>query len=176
MQNTSRVFKWSVIIGIVIVLNLFFNYALSLVYKEPAFDAFCKPTQVVESIDDKNQCLSGGGQWSENVYPKSIDGRTEVRGYCDQQFTCRNNYEAARKTYDRNVFVTLVVLGALCVAGGNFLKGNIVLGQSLSLAGVLSFVVASMRYWSSANDAIKVVILAIALLILVWVAVKRFRD
>ena len=34
--------KWAIIIAIVIVLNLFFNYAISLVYKAPAYDDYMK--------------------------------------------------------------------------------------------------------------------------------------
>lgn len=180
MQPQSKVLKWSLIIGIVIVLNLFFNYALSLIYKNPTFEAFCPNTvQVVENVTSQKQCVDIGGQWNPNYYnqpaPVSV-GKTVPQGYCDQQFTCRNNYEAAQKVYDRNVFITLVILGALCVALGTFLKGNILISIALSLAGVLSFIIASMRYWTSADDLIKVIILAIALAILIWVAIKKFKN
>lgn len=182
METQSRVLKWSLIIGIVIVLNLFFNYALSLAYKNPKYEAFCPNTsQVVVIPDNQKSCVDAGGQWTNNNnYIKSapVDMRQPAQplGYCDQQFTCRNNYEAAQKVYDRNVFLTLVILGALCVAIGSFFKGNAVVSVALSLAGVLSFVIASMRYWGSADDLIKVIILAIALAILIYVAVKKFKN
>ncbi len=176
MDKTSKVFRWSLIIGIVIVLNLFFNYALSLVYKEPDYVKFCPNEQIIEPINTREQCLAKGGQWNENIYPKTVPGEVRIEGYCDQQFTCRQDYDSARKTYDRNVFVTLVILGVLSIIVGNFLKGSQVLGQALSLGGVLSFVIASMRYWHSADNWIKVIILAIALILLVWLALKKFRD
>ena len=182
METQSKVLKWSLIIGIVIVLNLFFNYALSLAYKNPKYEAFCPNTsQVVVIPDNQKSCVNAGGQWTNNNnYIKSapLDMRQPAQpvGYCDQQFTCRNNYEAAQKVYDRNVFLTLVILGALCVAIGSFFKGNAVVSVALSLAGVLSFVIASMRYWGSADDLIKVIILAIALAILIYVAVKKFKN
>jgi hypothetical protein len=72
--------------------------------------------------------------------------------------------------------VILVVLGAISVAVGNFFAGNAVISSGLSLAGVLSFIIASTRYWSSANDAIRVVILLIALALLFWVAIKKFKN
>jgi hypothetical protein len=62
------------------------------------------------------------------------------------------------------------------VAVGTFLKGNMLISVALSLGGVLSFIIASMRYWTSADDLIKVIILAIALAILIWVAVKKFKN
>jgi|SRR3989344_413159 len=178
MQTQSKVLQWSLIIGIVIVLNLFFNYALSLAYKHPLYENFCPNTaQVIDAINTKEECLAQGGQWNENDYNRLVPAeKIAVKGYCDTQFTCRGDYDSARRVYDRNVFITLVLLGALCVVVGNFLKGNILISIALSLAGVLSFIIASMRYWSSADDLIKVIILAIALGILIWVAMKKFRD
>ena len=181
MNTQSKVLKWAVIVGNVIVLNLFFNYALSLVYRQPNYEAFCPNTSpVIESVTTKEECVFKGGQWNGNIYynepvPVKIN-KAAPAGYCDLQFSCRNDFNAAQKIYDRNVFITLVLLGAICVALGSFLKGNILISTALSLAGVLSFIIASIRYWTSADNLIKVIILAIALSILVWVAVKKFKD
>jgi len=179
MQTQSKILKWSLIVGIIIVINMFFNYALSLAYKQPKYEVFCpNASQVITIPDTQKACVDQGGQWTNDTsYGKPMAvGETRSTGYCDLQFTCRNNYETVQKVYDRNVFVTLVLLGALCVVAGNFLKRNMVVGIALSLAGVLSFIIASMRYWSSADDLIKVIILAIALAILVWLAVKKFGN
>ena len=179
METQSKVLKWVLIVGIVIVLNLFFNYTLSLVYKQPDYNDFCPNTaQVIEPVDTKEQCVAAGGQWNGNVYSQPVPAVDKIapKGYCDLQFTCRNNFDTAQKIYDRNVFVTLVLLGAISVAAGSFLKGNMVIGYALSMAGVLSFIIASVRYWTSANNLIKVIILAIALGILIWVAMKKFQD
>jgi hypothetical protein len=183
METPSKVLKWSLIVGIVIVLNLFFNYALSLAYKNPKYETFCPIQQVNEAVDTQQACVNKGGQWNannQNVGPKGVssvvNGVVIPAGYCNLQFTCQNNYDAAQKVYDRNVFITLVILGAICVALGSFLGGNILISIALSLAGVLSFIIASMRYWTSADDLIKVIILAIALAILIWVALKKFKS
>jgi hypothetical protein len=185
METQSKVLKWSLIIGIVIVINLFFNYALSLAYKHPLFENFCPTEQVNENVGTQKACIDKGGQWNANnqvIMPVSKGAGPAIiapaipAGYCNLQFTCQNNYDAAQKVYDRNVFITLVILGALCVAAGTFLKGNMLISIALSLAGVLSFIVASMRYWTSADDLVKVIILAIALLILISVAVKKFKN
>lgn len=182
MNPQNKIAKWSVIVGIVIVLNLFFNYAISLVYKQPEFNAFCPMEQVVTIPDTQKMCTDKGGQWTENNYygppSQSYGGASKPvpAGYCDLQFTCRQDYETASKTYNRNVFTILVLLGAISVLIGNFLKGNAVIGSSLSMAGVLSFIIASMRYWGDASGLLRVIILAIALAILLWIAWKRFRD
>lgn len=177
MQTQSNVLKWSVIIGIVVVLNLFFNYALSLVYDRPEYEAYCPQSQVVIVPDTQDACVAEGGQWTENAYyGKPSVPESEPRGYCDLQFTCRQAFDDANRSYDRNVFVVLVALGALAVLAGNMLTSNTVIAQGLSLAGVLSFIIASMRYWGSADDLFRVIILAIALGVLFWVAWKKFND
>ena len=154
MNIENRVSRWSVMLGIVIVLNLFFNYALSLVYKSPQYNDFCSPQPyIAQPIDQKTA---------------DIENQKYV--------TCQKNWDEVRNIYNRNVFVVLVVLGALSVAAGNFFVGNIVITNGLALGGVFSFIIASIRYWSAANDLIRVIILAIALGILFWVAMKKFND
>lgn len=181
MQTQSKVLKWGLIIGIIIVLNLFFNYTLSLFYKNPEYTKFCPTSQVVTVPDNQQACVEKGGQWTNNVYydkvaPRGINGEIQPKSYCDLDYTCRTQFEDANKTYTRNVFIFLVVLGALCVLIGNFFKGNDVISNGLALGGLLSFVVASIRYWNDANDYIHVAILAIALAILVWIAMKKFKN
>ncbi len=178
METQSKVLKWSVIIGIVIVLNLLFNYALSLAYNEPEYSKFCPESQVVNIPDNQQSCVDQGGKWTNDpnyTKPVRADGKPTL-GYCDQEYSCRNDYEAARRNYDRNIFVVLVLLGALAVFIGNFFKGNDVVSNGLALGGVLSFVIASMRYWGTANDWIRVAILLIAFMLLVWIAMKKFKK
>lgn len=170
------------ILGIIIVLNLFFNYTLSLVYKSPDYNLYCPTSQVVTVPDTEKSCVEQGGQWTNNAYYENLNngapkiGQVVQSGYCDLQYTCRINYQNASDVYNRNIFVTLVLLGALSVLAGNLFKGNMVAQSGLALGGVLSFVIASMRYWGAANDLIRVVILAVALGMLFWVAIKKFKN
>ncbi len=177
MNTQSRALRWSLIIGLVVVINLFFGYSLSLIYKAPQYEAYCPASQVNIAPATQNECVSKGGQWNQNDFayaPKPVpNGPT---GYCDLNFTCSKNFQDAQKNYERNVFVTLVILGALLVLLSNFVKGNNVISTGLSIAGVFSFIIASVRYWSSASDYIHVGILAVALAILFWVAYKKFRN
>src|SRR4051812_20661874 len=106
MNNQSKVLRWTTIIGITIVLNLFFNYALSLAYKSPDFLAYCPNPQVITQPTTQKSCTDQGGQWTDNVYGKPVPvGETQPGGYCDLQYTCRQNFDTAQKSYDRNVFV-----------------------------------------------------------------------
>ena len=172
----SNFVKISIIIAIVIVMNLFFNYGVSLVYNEPVNDIYSNPNPVVEAITTKEKCISVGGQWREDVSPNpEVKGKTEVQGYCNENYTKQLNYDAARKVYEKKVFITLIILGVLSLISGGFIAISI-LSIAFAWGGVLSLIIASIRYWSQADNLAKVVILAIALGILIWLAIKKFNK
>ncbi len=180
-KKKGGVAKWAIIFAIVIVLNLFFNYAISLVYKAPQYNDFVKPTQIVQNISNKDDCIKIGGQWTEadaRYQGMAIDAvagtkPVVITGSCDQNWTNQNNFDKAQKEYNRNVFIILVVLSAIVLVLSAVLK-NEILALAFSWGGVLCLIIASMRYWSDANDLFRVLILALALGLLIWVAIKKF--
>jgi uncharacterized membrane protein len=82
-------------------------------------------------------------------------------------------YNTAQKTYNRIVFIILVALGVISLVLGA-LFANAILALAFSWGGVLSLVIASMRYWTDADNILKVVILAVALGALIFTAVRKF--
>lgn len=177
MNNQSRALRWSIILGIMIVANLFIGFSLSLIYKAPIFTNFCPTSQINVEPMTKSACLASGGQW--NAYSAAPAGKSSaptIIGSCNTQYTCQKAFDTAQQSFELKVFVTLIILGALLVLIGNLTPSNDVLSVSLSLAGVLAFIIASIRYWSYASDYIHVGILAIALAILLWIAYKKFRN
>lgn len=164
----------AIIVAIVIVLNLFSNYAVSLIFQEPSYETFIQPTQVVEDITNKDKCISVGGQWNESAYPVE-KGKTKVEGYCNSNYTKELNYHTAKDSYEKKVFISLVVFGVLLLVAAGFVMVQI-LSISFAWGGVLSLIIASIRYWSLADRVSKVVILALALVLLIWLAVKKFNK
>lgn len=178
-DKKPKVLQWSLIIAIIIVTNLFFNYAISLVYTEPSYDKFCPAEVYSKAYDDKGSCLASGGMWSEQVVPVDSNvksaPKTQITGYCNATYTCQKNYDTAQKTYNRNVFIVLVSLGILIIIAGAFVHVSL-LSIAFSWSGVLSLVIASMRYWGSAENLIRVLILGVALAVLIWLAIKKFSK
>lgn len=174
-NNQPRFLKWSLVFAIAIVSNLFINYALSVAYKSPVWNDFCPNNQVIEQITTKDQCVAKGGQWNANV-AYDVTGQTKPvpAGYCDPNYTCQMKYTEAQAAYDRVVFIVLVIAGVVMIALGLMLTVNGVVKTALSFSGSLSLVIASMRYWGTAHDWLKVVILGVALAALIFLAVKKF--
>lgn len=179
------VIRWALIVGIVVVFNLFVNYATRTVYHEPKLDEFCPESQVRGDIVTKDACLSAGGQWTESPSMVTPEGGAEPRvavpekvtqSYCDEQFTCRKRFEEALKVYNRNVFVVFVVAGVFALAGSVFLSGSAAVSFGLAFGGTLAFIIGSITYWSDMNDWLRVIILGGALAVLIWLGYKRFSD
>lgn len=177
MKNL-HVLKWVLVVAIVVVLNLFFNFAIKLAYDAPEWDKFCPQQQVTITPDTQDKCVAAGGAWTENVAPvKPVTvGETQPRGWCDPNFTCQKNYQAALDVYNRNVFIVLVVAGLISLVIGFFLSNISAVSLGLSLGGVLSFIIGTIRYWSNMDDYLRVIILGLALAALIWLGVKKIRD
>ena len=178
MKNIN-ILKWALVLGIVIVLNLFINVSIALVYDQPEWDKFCVQKQVTVAPNTQEKCVADGGAWTENV-GYSVDSKpvnvSEPKGYCDVNFTCQKNYSEASSVYNRNVFIILVVAGVLSLGAGFFLAQYSAVSFGLSFGGVLSFVIGSVRYWSDMDDYIRVIILGLALVALIWLGIKKIKD
>lgn len=180
MNNSPRFLKWVLAIAILVVLNLFFNYSIHLVYPAPEWNDFC-PDQQVNKLLTEAECVGTGGSWTETppLTPGVDIARpvpTQVQtGYCDPTFICRQAFEDANKLYNRNVFLILVVLGLASIIVSFWITAQAV-SYGLSLGGVLSFIIGSMRYWSEMQDYLQVILLALALAVLIWLGVKKLKE
>ncbi len=181
--KTSVILKWALILGIVIVLNLFFQYAIDVFYKAPAYENFCKSEQVTIIPDTKDKCVTEGGQWTEDpvlrAQPVAVDsyGKTKpLVGSCNIYFTCQKEFDGVQKVYNRNIFIALIALGVISLLGGFALAVYEAVSLGFSLGGVLSLVIATIRYWSDMDDRLRVVVLGFALATLIYVAVKKFKN
>ncbi|MEX0917493.1 MAG: hypothetical protein WDZ90_03160 [Candidatus Paceibacterota bacterium] len=181
----SKVISWALVIGIVVVLNLFFSVGIALVYEKPEFNTFCgNNEQVVQPIETKEQCLAVGGQWIEGTERTPSNGHPvlekplagERQAYCNEFFTCQKEYEDAREMYERNVFIILLGLGVLSIIAGLAFKTFAPVSNGLTFGGILAFIIAAIRYWESADDLVKFGMLGLALAALIWIGIKKIKS
>jgi hypothetical protein len=181
MDKKSKFLKWVLAVGIVIVLNLFFNYTIALFYTSPNYDNYCGALEQKIVPITEEECISSGGAWSYTPYrpvPVSIAEKDIFAqdGYCDLYASCREEYDVARTEYQKNVFMILILLGTASIFSSFLFTAYEAVSLGISVGGVLSIVVGSLRYWSDAPDIIRVIILAIALGTLIWMGIKKIRD
>ncbi|HME87170.1 MAG TPA: hypothetical protein VKE88_02055 [Candidatus Nanoarchaeia archaeon] len=173
-QKPSKVKKWFLAIGIAIIFVMFVNYATSATFNQPKYEDFCTVRdQKIINQTNQQECIDNGGQWTTygQYDPKPVTG---PNGYCDQDFTCRTQYEDAQKTYDSRAFIVKVIAGFIGLVLGLVLTVESVSAGFL-LGGVLNLFFATVQYWDRFNDFIRVVVLAVALAMLVWIGYKKTK-
>jgi len=187
-KKPKRFLKWVLVVGIVVILNLFFASVIRVIYHSPEFTDFCEDKQVVIVPETRDECLEIGGQWVEDRFiQKGLPGRvaeepavpvieTEQKGYCNPNYTCGQQFSDASTLYERNVFVAWIVFGVIVLVVSFFLSGAEVISLSFSLGGVLAFIIGSTRYWSYMDEWLRVIILGIALAVLIWLGIKKIKG
>ncbi len=160
-------------LSIVIILNVFFNVGIDTFYKMPTWDSYCPAELNSVSYNNKKTCEDAGGLWTENMgYPKEVG----VLGYCNVQYTCQKEYDAATSVYNRNVFVVLTALGALTIIIALFAAIPNSVSSGLLYGGVLSLIIGTMRFWSNMDDYIRFIVTGVVLLLLITIGVKKMKD
>lgn len=178
--------KIIIVLGIIIVLNLFFNYGIDTFYKGPKYENFCKPEALSKQYAVKEECEAVGGFWTENTNIKIgseephalpvIKDAKEPRGWCDVEYTCRKDFESARDFYNRNVFIILIIAGMVSIIIGFLIGQSDTVSLGLSFGGLLSLIIGTIRYWSAMDDYLRFIILGAALAVLIWIGIKKFQN
>ncbi len=172
-MTENKILKWALILSIIIIANLFFNYALSLSFNSPEYSEYCPFDKTSQVIQDKAQCEQADGIWNPG---QALEKNVLPVGYCDLTSKCSNAYQEAEKVYAQKVFIALVVIGVIVLIASFFMGSNPVLGSAFALTAVLDFIIASIRYWEYSDELLKVGILFIALVALIYLAIRKFKN
>lgn len=176
--------KWILTFGIIIILNLFFNFGIATFYDNPEHEDFCPDEIRSKQLNTQIECEDEGGLWTEN---RSKDFIIEARqpipvpinvaeGWCDAYYSCNKEYRDVLDFYERNVFVILIILGTLSIIAGFFTVKFEAVSVGLSFGGVLSLIIGTMRYWSAMDDYLRFGVLGAALVALIWLGVKKIKG
>ena len=100
--------RWALMLGIVIILNVFFTVIVALAYPEPDYNNYC-PVQPAVTPVDATTCDAQGGIWNATAVPAStaagvVKPATPV-GYCDMYAKCQKPYQAAVDQHALYAFV-----------------------------------------------------------------------
>lgn len=159
-------------IAIAILTVFFVAYATTTIYPGPKHDDFCNSKireKPVALANTKEICEDNEGVWKE--YPKpDLNNQT---GWCDYS-ACWNNFNDARKPYERNLFIINIILGVALLIGAYFLIVEAV-SSGLMGGGVLLLIYGSIRYWNELPDILRTIILGIALASLIWTGYKKLK-
>lgn len=169
--------RWALMLGIVVVLNIFFIVLVQLALPAPDYATYC-PMSNQPAPMNAATCDAAGGTWTDYGMP-TPDGSTKPAapsGYCDTTTKCQVPYQAASDTHSLYAFALMVGLGILALVIGLTPLGSSIVSSGLSYGGVLAFVIGSASYWGTAGNWIRLLIAAIGLGALLYIGWLRFKD
>ncbi|MBD3164390.1 hypothetical protein GF323_04265 [Candidatus Woesearchaeota archaeon] len=200
MVKSSRLRKVILGIAIALVLVFFLGYGVNTFYEEPKYEDFCGDRTEMRLINTQAECEEKGGRWTENEPVKAIQpnqyictrlsedaegnirldcresGNEAAKGYCDIDYYCRQEYDAAREPHARVSFIILMVLGMVAIMIGSLLLKVESVGSGIMGGGVLTILYAAIRFWGSIPDYARLIVLGIALAVLIWLGYKKLKG
>lgn len=169
--------RWALMLGIVIILNIFFNVLVNLALPAPEYNHYC-PNYAGPEVTTSLACEAQGGVWNGGT--GSIQAQpakpTAPVGYCDLYAKCQPLYQAASDKHALYAFTFMVGLGVLALIAGIVPIGSSIVSSGLSYGGVAALVVGSIQYWGNAGQWIRFAIALAGLLVLLYIGWKRFKD
>lgn len=169
-------------VGILIVLNMFFNIGIRTFYPPIEFETFC-PEELQHKYADKEECEGVGGKWITQGYEKEYMTRAvaipmseEFQEYCNPFHTCSAVFETAEDFYERNVFVVLVIAGFIALGIGLQMSAVAAISSGFVWGGVLSLLIGTIRYWSGMQDYLRFIILGVVLVILIFLGYRKLKK
>ena len=149
---------------IAIVLSSLVGYAINVFEEGPEWDDYCgdfrNPGPDKEVTQESCEAQEGA-RWMDN--------------YCDYNYQCQMDYDDARDKHGLTVFLVSVPAGLIALFVGVVL-GLPSVSSGLMLGGVFLVFYGTASYWSNFSDIVRVVILAIALSILIWLGYRKLEH
>jgi hypothetical protein len=175
--RSQKFTRWALMLGIIIILNIFFMVLTAVVFPAPQYQNYCTPAIVDAPAPTNAQaCDSQGGTWTESGSPSQAVTGSLPNGYCDVTTACEAAYTTANSQYALHAFVLVVALGILALIAGFIPMGSSMVSSGLSYGGVLALIIGSAAYWGTAGNWIRLAITAVGLGILLYIGMRRFRD
>lgn len=163
--------SWAVILGIAIVLTAFLFVAGRAAFPPPDYKDFCPNAERSYAIQDEMTCVAAEGEW----VPAPAGADEKMLGNCFFE-KCQEAYQAASEAHAVKFFAFMVVAGIIAIIAGVLISGSAIVSSGLSYGGVLALVIGSIAYWGDADDLIRLAISGVALLALLYLGWKKFKD
>jgi len=85
----------------------------------------------------------------------------------------RNEYDAAKSSYQLNLFVILSVIGIIAIIAGLYLHSYEGIGSGILGGGVLTATYGFIRSWQTLDEYFKIFLLFLILILLIYLGYKK---
>ncbi len=176
-------------VGIFIVYMMMLVYGIQTFKPSPEYGDFCKPGTLDSGVypskiiptgenctyntslqEEVNACYAQEGQ---PVYSYDSRGCTTAIKECN---LCNKEFEDARVDYDKFVFVAAIIIGIITLFVGYGILSIEPVGSALMASGVGAIVYGAGRNWQNLSNVWRFSLLLVALILLIWIAVRLNRK
>jgi len=154
-------------IAILIVTISAVIYGINALYEKPEYEDFCGEFKTMQFINTSDDCVNNGGRWNDYEGPNEPK---DISGWCERDYTCRQDYEDVRKSRSKNIFIVAIPLGIAIIALGALAFGLEVVGAGLMAGGVGTIIYGIGSYWQYTENWLRFVISLIGLVVLIWLS------
>ncbi len=176
-------------IGIFVVYLLMLAYGIEAFYPSPKYEDFCKTYESgrypVKAYDPgfannctfsrelqeaQDQCYRDGGT---PIFEYDDNGCTVTVRECDY---CNKEFNEANNVYTKIVFIISIIVGIITLVFGYGIFSVEPVGSALMASGVGAIFYGSVRNWQNLSDVLRFLLLLIALILLVWIALRLNKE
>jgi len=159
----------NIILGIAIVILMIFVTVngIGVFYPKVDYNDFCGDVKTQEVIQTQERCEEIGGKWEVYESVKPVEG---VEGFCDRDFTCREEYSDAQEVRAKKVFYIALPLGILILLVGGFLFHLEAVGAGLMGGGVGTMVYGAGSYWQYGGELFRFIISLLGLVAVIFLS------
>lgn len=157
--------NWVMAVAILILTLFVVIYGIDLAYPRVNYEEYCGEIPY-RAINTSEECDNFNGKWIEF---NSDAPKPSSEGYCDLSYYCRQDYDVARESYSKNVFLISIVLGILIISLGAFLFNLEAVGIGLMAGGVGTLLFGVGNYWRYAGSWLRFVVSFIGLVALIGI-------
>ncbi len=101
---------------------------------------------------------------------ETIPSEKTVTGYCDTEFYCRQDYDAAMKEHYKHVFYLALPIGVIVLVVGAVFFGLESVGAGLMGGGIVTLIYGAGGYWQYAQNWLKFLISLAGLIAVIYFA------
>ena len=161
----------NIVLGIaVIILTIFVAvYGIGIFYPIVEYENYCGEFKTAEIIETQERCMKIGGQWTADENIRCVTTPC-IQGYCDRDYTCRQNYETVQKSRVRSIFYISIPLGVLLIFIGGYLFYLEAVGAGLMGGGVGTIIYGAGGYWQYGDNLFRFIISLLGLIAVIYIS------
>jgi hypothetical protein len=155
-------------IGIVIVFALVLWQGVETFYPFPEYTDFCPQYKVQEYVNNSIRCEELGGKWDFNAGLV----KEGIEGYCDLEYQCRLDFEDAKKSHSKYVFIISIIVAVITFLTGYFVLVPEPVGSALIGSSIWAIFWGSVINWMNFGEYWRFILLFLALIFLIWFTIR----